>query len=220
MNIDFTITAMRRPEVLYWTLESLRQNLRGIDLEQQTVYINIDPAPAQSAAMVTHAIAAGFFRKVFSQNPLTCNFARAVRWCWTQPVTEMFFHLEDDWLLTRPIDIEDLIERLWNGPFCQVALRQYQHAPQYPCLALSHALWKSDAARHIAGRMVDDWNPELQLRSTNQRNPHGNKAIDYSATYFPDAPGDIALIDIGTAWRRAHKVTRPNETTGFNAWNL
>ena len=45
INMDFTTTAVARPKILNQTLSSFSENLKGINLKDCRLIINIDPLP-------------------------------------------------------------------------------------------------------------------------------------------------------------------------------
>jgi hypothetical protein len=61
MQIDFTTTAMCRPELFRRTLESFDQNLAGISLRDCSLYLNIDPLPDNDLAVEVIGVATEYF---------------------------------------------------------------------------------------------------------------------------------------------------------------
>ena len=45
MELEFTTTACNRPEILEKTYKSFTTNLKDINFNKSTLYINIDPSP-------------------------------------------------------------------------------------------------------------------------------------------------------------------------------
>lgn len=196
MIVDFTATACARPGIFRDTLESFRENLLGVSLSDCTLYLNVDPRPVEVPQQNAVAIAEEFFGRVVSNCPPEANFAAAVKWCWQQPVTAYFFSLEDDWILLRPIEIEDMRSLLLHdlGLAC-VNLRAYPHDDDRLCLA--PGLWRSVAAWDIAERMRTDENPERQLRKAGTDNPYGGLHHGYRGAQYPQ---ERVLRDIGRVW--------------------
>ena len=50
-----------------------------------------------------------FLEKLYIIYLKESNFAEAILWCFNQVKGEFFFHLEDDWILRKEININDMI---------------------------------------------------------------------------------------------------------------
>lgn len=194
--LEFTMTAMRRPEIIRQTLTSFAANVRGIDLMGSILYLNVDPKPDDREDDGAIAVCREFFGAVVPNCPDESSFPAAIKWCWRQPDEEHFFHLEDDWLTTKPIDLAEMLPFLSDHSL--VNLRAYPHDDQRLCLA--HGLWRTADARAIAQRMRTDANPEMQLRRATPRNPHGGLHEGYRGIQFPRERKCIVLKDLGRSW--------------------
>lgn len=179
-------------------LESFVANLAGVDWAASTLHLNLDPVPASGdgKALVAHAY--HVFGHVCGQCPPEPSFPAAVKWCWAQPQGAYFFHLEDDWLLTSPVNLIEMADRLTLDPTLSlVNLRAYRHDDDRLCLA--PGLWRTSHAKAIAERMRTDANPEMQLRKRSDKNPHGGLHEGYRGVQHPSG-GKIVLQDMGRAW--------------------
>lgn len=195
MQIDFTTTAMTRPQILQSTYASFSRNLRGVEFKQSRLFINVDPLPSGNPLEVVDT-AKKFFGEVRYRIGETDCFAAAVKWCWSQPDTEYIFHLEDDWNLTEPINIHDMITEISKDRWFQVILRAY---PKQQNLSLAPSLIKKYMYQSYARKFVTNINPEVQMKK--------QRGIEWSAgeeTILPDAatvwPQRIVLKDIGRPW--------------------
>lgn len=196
MQLDFTITAMRRPGILRDTLESFAQNLHGVDLCASTLFINIDPLPEEGDLDGVLAVADSFFGHVVANLTTEPSFPAAVKWCWSKPQGEIHFHSEDDWQMTDAVDIGGMIRALDADPALSVVnLRAYHHNDDRICLA--PGLWRTAHARAIGTALELDANPELQLRRQSPQNPKGGKHEGYKGMQYP---AQIVIHDIGRAW--------------------
>lgn len=218
MRLQFTATAMRRPGIFRDTLQSFAANLRGVDFRASELYLNIDPLPAQGDIDLVLEIAGETFGHVFSNAPETPSFPAAVKWCWSQPTDELFVHLEDDWLLQRPVEIWDMLALMRADPSLSlVNLRAYKHSDDRLCLA--PGLWRTEHAKAIAARMRTDANPEMQLRAQRPSNPYGGLHNGFKGKQFP---AEIVIRDIGRAWMQVNSLRRDSEFNGnrnqFTRW--
>ena len=105
--LDVVTTAMPRPELLELTYRSFYNHLFS-RIKHCRLIINIDPGPAsanndqKTETMLT--VCRKWFPEVVYRCPSTPSFPAAVQWAWSQVETDIFFHLEDDWLLLNHID--------------------------------------------------------------------------------------------------------------------
>lgn len=221
LQINFTCTACRRPKVFERTLQSFVENLKGIDLTQQTIHINVDPVGEGAEYPDMVDVATRVFGMTWFRNAETPSFPAAVKWCFRQPTTKLFFHLEDDWELTEPFDIRVLVEELERSrvrpsglhsrltvdekPIIDVQrfkltcvnLRAYQWPEEDARLCLSPGLWRTADARVIAERLSLTANPEKQLRAVSPFNPEGGKHGNFWGKCIPER---VVLCDIGREW--------------------
>jgi hypothetical protein len=210
MILDFTITTCLRPDILRRTLESFRANLLGVEWEKCTCYINVDPAgpmPENGIADPAH-IAAHFFDHIVPNWPVVPSFPAAVAWCFSQPTAHLCFHLEDDFELLEPIDIEQVKQVMDTEGSAVVNLRLHPFAAGVRRCFLSPGLWRSDMMRDFAAQMNVDENPEIQLWRYTDAMKCGR--------YWPDR---IVLRDIGREWLAQSGYKKNVEVAkGINPW--
>ncbi len=214
MLIDFTTTAMDRPDLLAQTYASFRRNLRGVDWLNSRLFLNIDPLDTPSLDDCER-VARQYFGSVHPRRPAVRNFAGALKWCWVQPTTPFFFHLEDDWLLRDSVDVSALVRVLEDDPvITSVSLRCYPFPPGDSRICLSPGLFRRDHAIVLASRLSLDANPEQQLRPISTENQCGGAHAGYIGRQF----GDHRLIeDIGRNWMTKHGWRKEREVR-FNRW--
>ena len=135
-NLSFTTTALARPDILHRTYSSFSSKLRGINLKNLTLHINVDPIPNDMGAVTeTIKVAKLFFKDVNWHIAPKPNYSSAVKWCWNAAMTKFIFHLEDDWELAAPFDME----KIWNkfeedDRIVQVLLKAYAYEYEKFCL--------------------------------------------------------------------------------------
>lgn len=104
MDIDITIVAGRRPDLLARTLESFSQNAFRFHNVVQ-VYANIDPifgsAEDQEQCI---ALLNQHFNAPVIFTPETAGFGAAVQRLWQATTAQYVFHLEDDWIALDALD--------------------------------------------------------------------------------------------------------------------
>jgi len=112
--IDITITATQRADVLERTLASFKANLfRDAGVR---IIINIDPVGPDVKFKKTLCIAQKYFPVQYIRTPDMPSFPKAFIWTWRQTNSEFVFHLEDDWELMRPVDLDAMIRIMKNNP--------------------------------------------------------------------------------------------------------
>ena len=215
-NIEFTMTHVApRHSILRQTVESLKENLVNIDFSKSTIYINIDPVIIPP---ITHLVdqreetknyLEENFGKVISNEPDEANFSNALKWCWTQPNEELFFHIEDDWLLEDKVDVEDIFPFFQDEKVFAVNLRAYRFSGPRPCLL--QAIYRKSFCNEFALTLTDERNPENQLRT------YVKKGELYNL-HFPESINDIVLKDIGRNWLKQNGLRRNQISTKFTTY--
>ncbi len=209
MSLEFTTTAMRRPEIIKMAYESFTENLTGIDWGNSTLYINIDPLPEGSKSSDVVDVAKEFFGNVAVRSPSVPNFTRAVQWLWSQVKGPYVFHLEDDWVLNCEIRIEELVAKILEDDACvQCSLRPSRKYTGYiNKVSLSPSLLDGNFVRMFYSKFNLDVNPEVQLRSV--RLEGGRSTLH--------KPDELSVTDIGRSWLRSSEYKRPSKR-GFVTW--
>jgi hypothetical protein len=218
--IDFTTTATIRPELLEITYESFSKNFDGIDLKKSRLFINVDPAPEDSLNLREAVVetAKKFFGEVVHNFPSSPNFPLALRWAWTNTSTEYVFNLEDDWILTEKVDINDIINILKKRSYSiGVSLNAYVFGKDVNRIRLSPCLIRGGWAREAASYLQEKICPEQQLRKTipiDLRKP----MLNYP-DYQNPREGKVIVKDTGREWRKTRKLERNvDPIEGFVRW--
>jgi hypothetical protein len=123
-KLDITITATRRPEVLYETLYSFVHNLFGNT--KCKALVNIDPVgPGSSEDVVS--VVKEFFAEYHIIMPQIPNFSKAFYSVWSATIQPFVFHLEDDWKLLEKVDFQELIDIMLDCPdLASIRLPQFE----------------------------------------------------------------------------------------------
>lgn len=164
MELEFTTTACNRPEILERTYKSFTSNLLNVDFEKSTLYINIDPAPNNINITKMEDVAKKYFGTVVANYPQKANFASAVIWCFSQVKGDVFFHLEDDWLLNQKIDVKTMYnysKKYSNWHQC-ILEKNVINQPNEPTLLPS--LHNTKITQLFLKKIDSKTNPEAQLK--------------------------------------------------------
>lgn len=101
MELDVTIVAGRRPDLLETTLDSFGSHLFS-HFEMAKVFVNIDPfCGTDQDGDTCEAMIRETFNKVEIFRPVKPSFGGAVKRLWAKPKRNVFLHLEDDWAMTE-----------------------------------------------------------------------------------------------------------------------
>lgn len=213
-QIAVTTTAMRRPEILARTYQSF-QGYTRLDFKRMRLFINVDPAPRDGSTKETLEVARSFFGEVISHTPRVANFAAAVKWLWSTVDADYVFHLEDDWIMRKPVRMLDLWDQLQINPhILQVRFRGYHVGNVLRRISLGPGLIRGEICRKISAGLKTDRNPEVQLKTLGQFSiQRVGKTI---ALTVPKGPRVIK--DIGRNWAMQRGITRPKKER-FIAWN-
>jgi hypothetical protein len=218
MNLDFTTTATVRPEIHETTFSTFSKNLKGIDLKECTLYMNIDPLPSTEGREEVASVAEKYFGKVVYNMPDTPNFTRAYNWVWSNAKSEVIFNLEDDWALKREVDIIELLKEFKkNDNLYQVILRAYPY--EYKKIVTSPCLMHERFYKAVGGNFDENVNSEVQLRGENfglkLPSPEHKIPVDGKIITHPD---NIIVKDIGRQWRDSRGFKRTDLKKDMIVW--
>jgi len=186
--------------------------------------INIDPIGDEVSPMKVVDVAKHFFDEVEFNIPDEPNFAQAVRWCWGRTTSEFIFHLEDDWTLSKQINMNKLIS-LMNNNQDMVGLR-FPKDRLYKVdnnstkkgfiknnkLLLNPMLYRGSFIRGIASKMGIKDNPERQLRRKYKLSKD-----KYVGIYCGAGVGEY-ISHIGRKWQRQSNYHK-RKGSNFITWD-
>ncbi len=206
ISLEFTTTACNRPSILNQTYHSYTKNLKGIDFSKSTLYLNVDPAPHNVDIAKAEEVAKKYFGKVIVNYPSSSNFSAAAYWCFSQVEGKYFFHLEDDWILLKPINVHSLISKMNNNTL-QCILNKKRSAVTVsetgePCFVpslISTEYWK----KYLSGFNINI-NPEYQMKMMFRNRSTG--LSQYKSVYY-----NLSIEfsrDIGRDWLKKNNLAR------------
>jgi len=220
LEIDVSIVAARRPELLELTLRSFHHNLLR-HLRVRRLFVNIDPIWGSEAdAEAVRAVCEQYFSDVVFHEPDEPNFCAAVQWCWSQSDREWFLHLEDDWCLIWRIDVQRLAHEMRDAKVGQISFfnhgKAWRRGVWSRKFTTSPSLVRSAVGRAAAERMNTDWDPEKQLYDG--RNPALMEAISgYRHRFHGSRFAPKCIVDTGREWRMARSIEK-NRAYGVSTW--
>lgn len=241
-KIDITMTATIRPSIVYQTLESYCNKLFR-EKDRYRLIINVDPVGEPVKAKEVLKVCGKYFSDIIWNVPGRPSFPNAVRWVWGQvgKDTEYVFHLEDDWLLGRDIEIDDMIKILKNYKtfaylrLCKYAIPEsktvnffravyhynedgfYISSNRENQFGLNPCLIKADFLRKALPRMVDTMNPEKQFRFSNKK--MRDHLLSWEYPIYGRPGWGVTAIDNGWKWRKDLGINKPDNTQ-FLVWDI
>ena len=124
-KLDVVIIATVRADILRLTLASFTKKL--LHQFDCRAIINVDPLGEtdRNTPMDIVNICREYFAEVIYKVPHKPSFAKAVQWGWQQVNSELFFVLEDDWVLKHNVDGQTFIKQFNNANVVNVVLNKY-----------------------------------------------------------------------------------------------
>lgn len=227
-KIQFTTTSCLRPDVLNQTYKSFTDNFIDLDNKNCKLYINIDRSPSVNIDKIDQCIyvCKQYFGQVIVNCPQNPNFTNALKWCWSKPVYDYFFHLQDDWILSSKLSMSSFIN-YYKRFFMQskninnmasVNLRAYSSCDSMVCL--SPGIFNSGFARLAVQKLNNNFNPQQQLRQKTIKNTIGGVLGKKFITHkFPRPCNQIIIHDIGRIWLKKEGIERNGDKYNFTGWN-
>ena len=214
VSLEFTTTACNRPAILNRTYNSFTTNMKGIDFKKSILYINVDPTPNSINITKVGQIAKKYFGSVIIHYPPKPNFAKAVIWCFSQVKNKYFFHLEDDWLLLKYVNMNSIINRMEedkNNHICFFRKMPKMNQRILYTPKLIPGLHRTEITKLFLKKMTTNKNPEAQMKYIyNKLKSQGNCNYKY-------IPTTRKLVrDIGRDWLRKKNIVRDYAKTSKN----
>ena len=205
LSLEFTTTACNRPEILEQTYHSFSKKLKNVDFTKSTLYINIDPSPSKDNISEVINVARKYFGNVIYNIPNEPNFAQAILWCFQQVKGEYFFHLEDDWILLREVNIHNMVHVLQSPNVSQCILNKKNINPKeiYEP-AFIPSLFMTKIVKVYLQFMNNESNPEAQMKNIFRSNVF--QIQTYKSKFF--APHIELSRDIGREWLKSNGIKR------------
>ena len=231
--IDITMTAVLRPDLINITLKSFCDNL-FTDRDRYRLVINIDPVGRKINPNEVIKVCMSYFENVKFNIAEFASFPRAVKWVWSNSTSEYVFHLEDDWIIYRNVNIDELINLLKKYPemaslrLCRHKLKVGKDGEIHGCIykynkdgfflttgsvtafGLNPTIVRGEYVREAAKLMHDELNPEKQFRY-HKGNPLNDLIIKWKYAIY-GRYGESALIygKNGKKWLAKYGFKKPH----------
>lgn len=236
-KIDITMPTTLRPSLLEQTLKSFTKNV-FTDRTRYRFIFNVDPVGEKgSKSEDVVEVANKYFDDILYNIAEEPSFPKAFKWCWNHAESDYLFHMNEDWELLRPINVDEMIDILEKNQnlACLRLLKmdvpgnlkffrsKYENMGKYlkagsreVSFGTNPELIRGKFYKEARKYLLDTHNPEKQFRPW-QKGMFENvtKHWDY-AVYAK--PGDRMLIrDIGKNWMLRNKFQKKGGP-GFTTW--
>ncbi|WP_423908929.1 hypothetical protein [Candidatus Spongiihabitans sp.] len=231
-KLDVVLIATIRADTLRMTLSSFTKNfLHQFDVR---IIITVDPVgeTEKNSQMDIVEICREYFDKVTHRTPKTASFSDAVKWAWQQVETELFFHLEDDWILKRKVSAQENIDLFQDENVVNVIFNKYPQEGNFlhvnkvefynkkyiyfPSISLNPSLFRTRYSKELANKLDTARDPEFQFGGDNATELYPNPKFLWRVSKTS------LIIDTGNSWRRAvfiHKSAGDDITTKWISVN-
>ena len=241
-ELDVCLVATRRPDLLAQTLSTFEEGLFR-HFRVTRIIANVDPlfgtAKEQRECV---ALIRRYDPDASITQPGGAGFAAAVARTWAASTADIILHLEDDWLLKRPVhpaDLEAMVRdrrvgqvsfnhagKDWSqrrkGRFCYTRGRRYTafgvrlpFKHRVPLFLTAPSFFAGDFARHAAQLMNPNFDPEKQFcRGLNPLLE--SYVLPFKNLILGENP-DFYIEDIGRAWRERRGIVK-HLVDGQSSW--
>lgn len=238
-NIELTLIAGARPDLLKTTIESLFKRTNIADLN---VFLrcNVDKFGGDERDVETvKCILADYFPHRVVYTPRKNSFSLAVKRLWSGVHSSYVIHMEDDWVIREPIDFESLFNLIDQKVKCvsfATAEKNLRKRPKYhskrkykflpspfegllrkPVFTTSPSLYDGKVLNEIGGLLNPELDPEKQMY-----NGKNAQIEDYLSHYrnllYYSSSGDYAIEDIGREWHSKNDIVK-TVVDGVSTWD-
>lgn len=223
--IDITCTCTLRPKIFEKTMNSFfKYMLNNVPCR---LIMNVDPIGEDGVTQndMIHIAQKFPFKQFLINTPKEPKFTKAVIWCWKNIQNEYILHLEDDWELLLEIDIKNMLNILKkNKNLASLKLSKenlkfnsesFLSGVLYEeKFSLNPNLVKREFLYNVVTKMIEDKNPEKQIRINNN-----NGMSDYIKKWkfgiYTYSGINKIVNDLGRPWMTNTKFKKP---IGFMKW--
>ncbi len=215
------MTATLRPELIDLTLRSFSNNFFK-QLNEVRLIINIDPVGDENLRCSDILdLSKHYISDVIHRCPDRPSFSNAVKWSWEQVETDFFLHLEDDWLLRKPVSFISAIDLFVKNPdIASVRFNRSTNSDEEfvtsPGFSLNPSIIRKKFIDEALPFFSCDLDPEKQFCVM-----EGEKREALSHWKFACYGGGNEppyVIDTGRRWRKFKNLGKWQQSSGDITW--
>ena len=210
-SIEFRVTAIGRDSVFRRCLESICENMEGVDFSKCDLKLFFDTAYG-SSLNDSLAFAISRFRKVSIVKNDFKNYSLNLRACWSDICDSLVFYFEDDYELLRKCDFSALLNPfLIDKSKQQVCIKNSES--RHGVLSVCPSVITGAFGNAFASFLSADENPNKTLQSSQSL----AGIFDNSVSVHPIGHWGRYLREIGTTWMFEQGYRR-NDNLNFRWW--
>lgn len=240
------MTATLRPELIQKTFYSFNKYLFGKHIEKGRLIINIDMVGTDDLDFERIKVFNIIKKLPFKQKTVKItpqpNFANAFFWCMSQVKNKYVFHLEEDWELLCPIDLERMVEIMDNySPIAHLRLSQFKSNERHLKAWQNHAYWngyffeyddkvkqidgwaghpslnRTDFMKKVCDIVNPNSNPEKQIKGSCSKEMF-DLIQDHRFGIYHYQNSDPAIKDLGRQWMIDNGYRKAGNKAWFVQW--
>lgn len=204
------MTAARRPDLVAQTMASFAKRVFST-MPISTFYLNIDPVwGSEQEADEVEALIRRYAASVVVRRPTEASFGGAVKWLWSQPRTQLFLHMEDDWIMNAAVSPSRVAKQFATPDVTQVRLENWNRLRRRrrpPTFTTSPSFVRSSFGHLAAGYMNGSLDPEKQFRN-GLNLALQDAASRFRAEYYGTSLTRRMATDIGRDWRASRGIDK------------
>ncbi len=232
-KLDVVIVATVRADILRMTLQSFCNHfLYQFDCR---AIINVDPMGEtdKNNQMDMVNICREYFDEVIYRTPAKPSFVGAMKWGWQQVETNLFFHLEDDWILKTEIDCNEITNLFKHENVVSVSIHKLDCAGTniylnhhklainwfddlnlvFPTISFNPVMLRTAYIKQLANKLDLQKDPETQWNAGNNHTDNYAKPI-----FLWRTTNESAVIDTGSHWRKVNDIRKQGGTSTETHW--
>jgi len=212
-TIDFFTMTINSPEILEKTYDYFSNNIKGWNLKDSALYLNVDPHPNRDNIDKLKIIGEKYFKEVIFNVPNDCNCSAAFKWGITSFKSDYLFILEANKCISKEFNILEMINKFdINDNSVEVCLSPKRDNPLLKYLTSHPSIWKKEWLKQIEHLLSPNINYEYQLREL---------ALLFNKTGYTLANlNNIYLLHIGKQYKEEKKYLLANSSTDDEIKNI
>ena len=206
ITIDFFTMTINNPDILEKTYECFHKNVKGWNLKDSNLYLNVDPHPDEINLNDMKKIGEKYFKNVIFNVPNCCNCSAAFKWGISIFKSDYLFILEANKCISKEFNILEMMQKFdINNNIVNVCLSPKRDKPLLKYLTSHPSIWKKEWLKQIINFLSPNINYEYQLREL---------ALLFNKVGYTLAnPNNIYLLHIGKKYKEERKYLLANSST-------
>jgi len=205
ITIDFFTMTINNLDILEKTYAYFHKNVKGWNLKDSNLYLNVDPHPNPNNINEMKKIGEKYFKNVIFNVPNDCNGSNAFVWGVSSFKSDYLFLLEANKCISREFNLLEMIKKFdINDNIVEVCLSPKRDDPLLKYLTCHPSIWKKSWLKQIKNLLSPNINHEYQLREL---------ALLFNKIGYTLANPNTYLLHIGKKYKEERKYLLANSST-------